>query len=117
MAAVVDPIIKPGDFAVSVLGHNKLDTPIFNDLNSWHHNYFKKLSEEQKEKQVVEMPLKPELLYGQAIRYVDAGVKQLTSQLHKKRSEKPGNTMYTRFSGTFSNSHLNSPMVSLSESY
>jgi hypothetical protein len=50
VAAVVGPIIKPGDFADSVLGHNKPDTLIFNDFESWLNMYFEQLSEEQKRK-------------------------------------------------------------------
>jgi CRP-like cAMP-binding protein len=77
VAAIVDPLLTPARFAVSVLGRARPDTPIFHTFDEWHDRYFKHLSPEQRAWQVVEIPLKPELVYDQALRYIDAGVRQL----------------------------------------
>jgi hypothetical protein len=61
---------------VSVLGRKRPETLIFNTFEDWHNSYFKHLPEAQKEKQVIEIPLKPELLYEQTSRYIEAGIKQ-----------------------------------------
>lgn len=76
VVAIIDPVIKPGDFAVSVLGRKRPDTLIFNSFDDWHNGYFKRLSKEQQNKQVIEIPLRPDLIYEQTLRYIEAGVKQ-----------------------------------------
>lgn len=77
VVAVVDPQLAPGRFAASVLGRAQPNTPIFPSFEAWHDGYFKRLAPELRARQVVEIPLKPELVYEQALRYLDAGVRQL----------------------------------------
>ena len=77
IVAVVDPQLAPGRFAVSVLGRSRPDTPIYPGFERWYDGYYKHLAPERRARQVVEIPLKPELVYEQALRYLDAGVQQL----------------------------------------
>jgi CRP-like cAMP-binding protein len=75
--AVVDPHLTRGGFAASVLGRRCLDCLLFRSFRDWYDGYFAQLTPELRARQVVEMPLKPELLYEEALRYIDAGVEQL----------------------------------------
>ena len=77
VVAVVDPQLARGRFAASVLGRAQPDTPLFPSFEAWHDGYFMRLAPERRAHQVVEIPLKPELVYEQALRYLDAGVRQL----------------------------------------
>ncbi len=77
VVAIVDPALTPERFAVSVLGRSKSGTPIFRSFEEWHDGYFKHLAPDQQAQHVIEIPLKPELLYDQALRYIDAGVRQI----------------------------------------
>lgn len=74
--AVVDPRLTPERFAISVLGRGKPDIRLFRTFDDWYAGYFKHLSVEGQARQVIEIPLKPELLYEQVLRYIDAGVRQ-----------------------------------------
>jgi CRP-like cAMP-binding protein len=76
VAAIVDPTLTPQRFAVSVLGRGKPDTRLFRTFDEWHAGYFTRLGPEQQKRHVVEIPLKPELLFDQALRYMDAEVRQ-----------------------------------------
>ena len=75
--AIVDPHLTRGGFAASVLGRRRPDCLLFRSFEEWYDGYFAQLTPDLRARQVVEMPLKPELLYEQALRYIDAGVKQL----------------------------------------
>ena len=75
--AVVDPHLTRGGFAASVLGRRCPDCLLFRSFEEWYDGYFSQLTPDLRARQVVEMPLKPELLYEEAVRYVDAGVEQL----------------------------------------
>lgn len=75
VVAIVDPIINPFTFKQSVLGKHKPQTYLFKSFNEWHNIYFKSLDEKQKARQVIEIALKPELVYEQLMLYVQAGVK------------------------------------------
>ena len=75
--AVVDPHLTRGGFAASVLGRRCPDCLLFRSFDEWYDGYFSQLTPELRARQVVEMPLKPELLYEEALRNIDAGVKQL----------------------------------------
>ena len=75
--AVVDPLLTRGQFSVSVLGRSRPGTLLFHSFQEWHDGYFALLAPEQRARQVLEIPLKPELLYDQVLRYIDAGVRQL----------------------------------------
>jgi CRP-like cAMP-binding protein len=75
--AVVDPQLTRGRFAVSMLGRSRPEVALFRSFQEWHDGYFARLTAEQRARQVVEIPLKPELLYDQVVQYIDAGVKQL----------------------------------------
>jgi len=77
VVAVVDPLLTRGQFSVSVLGRSRPDTSLFHSFQEWYDGYFAQLAPDRRAQQVVEIPLKPELLYNQALRYIDAGVKQL----------------------------------------
>jgi CRP-like cAMP-binding protein len=73
--AVVDPLLTPDRFAASVLGRSKPDTPVFRDFDTWYAGYFKRLAPDQQARQVIEIPLKPEFVYDQVLRYIDAGIR------------------------------------------
>ena len=75
--AIVDPHLTRGRFAVSVLGRRCPDCLLFRSFQEWYDGYFAQLTPDRRARQVVEIPLKPELLYEEVLRYVDAGVKQL----------------------------------------
>jgi len=75
--AVVDPHLSRSGFAASVLGRRCADCSLFRSFEAWYDGYFAQLTPELRARQVVEVPLKPELLYDEALRYIDAGVKQL----------------------------------------
>jgi CRP-like cAMP-binding protein len=75
--AIVDPQLTRGRFAVSMLGRSRPDCLLFRSFQEWYDGYFAQLTPEQRASHVVEMPLKPELLYEQVLRYIDAGVGQL----------------------------------------
>jgi CRP-like cAMP-binding protein len=75
--AVVDPHLTRGGFGASVLGRRRPDCSLFRSFEEWYDGYFSQLTPDLRARQVVEMPLKPELLYEQVLRYIDAGVKQL----------------------------------------
>jgi CRP-like cAMP-binding protein len=75
--AIVDPHLTRGGFAASVLGRRCPDCLLFRSFQEWHDGYFAQLTPELRARQVVEMPLRPELLYEQVLRYLDAGVEQL----------------------------------------
>ena len=75
--AIVDPHLTRGGFAASVLGRRRPDCLLFRSFEEWYDGDFAQLTPDLRARQVVEMPLKPELLHEQALRYIDAGVKQL----------------------------------------
>jgi len=75
--AVVDPQLTRGKFAVSMLGRSRPDCLLFRSFQEWYDGYFAQLMPDRRARQVLEIPLKPELLYDQALEYIDAGVKQL----------------------------------------
>jgi CRP-like cAMP-binding protein len=75
--AVVDPHLTRSEFAVSVLGRGCPECLVFRSFQEWYDGYFAQLTPELRARHVVEVPLKPELLYQEALRYIDAGVKQL----------------------------------------
>jgi CRP-like cAMP-binding protein len=75
--AVVDPLLTRGQFSVSMLGRSQPDTLLFRSFQEWYDGYFARLTPDQRARQVVEIPLKPELLYDQVRQYIDAGVRQL----------------------------------------
>ena len=75
--AIVDPHLTRGEFAVSMLGRRCPDCLLFHSFQEWYDGYFAQLTPDRRAQQVVDIPLKPELLYEQVLRYIDAGVKQL----------------------------------------
>ncbi|MEO1431068.1 MAG: Gfo/Idh/MocA family oxidoreductase [Cyanobacteria bacterium J06632_19] len=75
--AVVDPEITKSKFSESFLGQNRPETELFKSFEEWYENYFSKLDENEKSKQVIEIALKPELVYSQALLYIEAGVKNI----------------------------------------
>ena len=75
--AIVDPHLTRGRFAVSMLGRRCPDCLLFRSFQEWYDGYFAQLTPDRHARQVVEIPLKPELLYEQVLQYIDAGVKQL----------------------------------------
>ncbi|MCC5628470.1 Gfo/Idh/MocA family oxidoreductase [Nostoc sphaeroides CHAB 2801] len=75
IAAIVDPVISPSSFADSVLGKKKPHTYLFQSFHQWYNNYFKLLNNQQKARQVIEICLKPELVYEQLMLYIEAGIK------------------------------------------
>jgi len=74
--AVVDPLLTQERFAISVLGRSKSDIELFRSFDDWYAGYFKHLSLNQQAGQVIEIALKPELVYDQVLRYIDAGIRQ-----------------------------------------
>jgi CRP-like cAMP-binding protein len=77
VVAVVDPLLTRSQFAVSVLGRSRPDTLLFRSFQDWYDGYFAQLAPDQRAQQVLEIPLKPDLLYDQVLQYIDAGVKQM----------------------------------------
>ncbi|HEU5100520.1 MAG TPA: cyclic nucleotide-binding domain-containing protein [Roseiflexaceae bacterium] len=75
--AVVDPQLTRGKFAVSMLGRTCPEVVLLRSFHEWRDGYFARLAPEDRARQVLEIPLKPELLYDQVVQYIDAGVKQL----------------------------------------
>ncbi len=75
IVSIVDPIISKSLFADTILGHNQPQTYLFKSFRQWYDNYFKHLNNYQKARQVVEIALKPELVYEQVMLYIKAGVK------------------------------------------
>ncbi len=75
--AVVDPEITNNKFQQSILGKHKPQTELFKSFEDWYKNYFEKLGENEKSKQIVEIALKPELVYSQALLYIEAGIKNI----------------------------------------
>ena len=76
VVAVVDPLLIQERFAISVLGRSKPDIRLFRSFDDWYANHFTYLSPDQQARQVIEIALKPELVYDQVLRYIDAGVRQ-----------------------------------------
>ncbi|NEP87404.1 MAG: Gfo/Idh/MocA family oxidoreductase [Okeania sp. SIO2C2] len=75
IVSIVDPVITSSLFADSILGQNQPQTYLFQSFRQWHDNYFKYLNNQQKARQVIEIALKPELVYEQVMLYIEAGVK------------------------------------------
>ncbi|NES76604.1 MULTISPECIES: Gfo/Idh/MocA family oxidoreductase [unclassified Okeania] len=75
IVSIVDPVITSSLFADSILGKNKPQTYLFQSFRQWYDNYFKHLNNQQKARQVIEIALKPELVYEQVMLYIEAGVK------------------------------------------
>ncbi|MBV6626731.1 MAG: Gfo/Idh/MocA family oxidoreductase [Rivularia sp. (in: Bacteria)] len=75
--AVVDPLITKSKFSESVLGRKRPQTELFKSFEEWYENYFAKLDNNEKSRQVIEIALKPELVYSQALLYIEAGVKNI----------------------------------------
>lgn len=75
IAAIVDPRINSCIFERSVLGEHKPQTSLFQSFTEWYENYFTLLNDTQKAQQVIEIALKPELVYEQVMLYIEAGVK------------------------------------------
>ena len=75
--AVIDPSLNSARFGDSVLGQEKPDILVFLNFTDWYEHYFKHLDDDKRRRQVVEIALKPELVYEQAIRFINVGVKQL----------------------------------------
>ena len=75
IVSIVDPVITSSLFTDSILGQNQPQTYLFQSFRQWHDNYFKYLNNQEKARQVIEIALKPELVYEQLILYIDAGVK------------------------------------------
>ncbi|NEP03667.1 MAG: Gfo/Idh/MocA family oxidoreductase [Okeania sp. SIO2G4] len=75
IVSIVDPVITSSLFADSILGQNQPQTYLFQSFRQWHDNYFKYLNNQQKARQVIEIALKPELVYEQLMLYIEAGVK------------------------------------------
>ena len=78
VVAVVDPLLTRGRFAVSMLGRSRPGLHCsFARFRSGMTATLHTLRPINAPCQVVEIPLKPDLLYDQLMQYIDAGVKQL----------------------------------------
>jgi hypothetical protein len=60
-----------------MLGRSHPEIALFRSFQEWQAGYFARLAPEQRARQVLEIPLKPDLLYDQVVQYIGAGVKQL----------------------------------------
>ncbi|UCC53440.1 MAG: hypothetical protein JSV68_05615, partial [Anaerolineaceae bacterium] len=77
MQAIVDPALNRARLQSSVLGHKRPDIPIFGGFEAWYERCFQPLDDDQRQRQVVEIALRPDLDYAQSMLYIEAGVKQL----------------------------------------
>ncbi len=77
MAAAVDPALTAAHFHGTVLGHCHPNLPLHASFDEWYTRYFSQLTAAQQRRQVVEIALRPERVYAEAMRYIEAGVKQL----------------------------------------
>jgi CRP-like cAMP-binding protein len=77
MAAIVDPLLTRPQYRVSRLGLTRPDVPIFATFDDWRHEYFSKLDEAAKAKHVVEIALRPDVVYDQTVLYMRAGIKNV----------------------------------------
>ena len=77
MAAAVDPALTAEHFHSTVLGQCHPNLPLHAGFDEWYSRYFSRLSAAQQRRQVVEIALRPEHVYAAAMRYIEAGVKQL----------------------------------------
>ena len=74
VSAVVDPVLTRSQYGISRLGMARPDVPIYPTFDVWRHDYFDKLDDEAKAKQVVEIALRPDVVYDQTLLYIGAGV-------------------------------------------
>ena len=77
MAAIVDPLLTRPQYRVSRLGLTRPDVPIFATFDDWRHEYFSKLDDAAKAKHVVEIALRPDVVYDQTVLYMRAGIKNV----------------------------------------
>ena len=77
MAAAVDPVLTAAHFHSTVLGQRHPNLPLHASFDEWYTRYFSQLTAAQRRRQVVEIALRPERVYAEAMRYIEAGVKQL----------------------------------------
>ena len=75
--AIVDPSMDSPRFRVTVLGQAQPDTPLFLSFEEWRERYFAPLSDEEKQRQVVEIALRPDVVCAATMKYIEAGVKNL----------------------------------------
>ncbi|MCB9744470.1 MAG: cyclic nucleotide-binding domain-containing protein [Alphaproteobacteria bacterium] len=75
--AVVDPGVSPSAFAASVLGQARPDVQLFERFEVWERGYLQRLPEGRVQRQIVELALKPELMFAETMKYLDAGMRQL----------------------------------------
>jgi hypothetical protein len=77
MAAAVDPALTAAHFHSTVLGQRHPNLPLHASFDEWYTRYFSLLTPAQRRRQVVEIALRPEHVCAAAMRYIEAGVKQL----------------------------------------
>lgn len=77
MAAAVDPSLTVEYFHSTVMGQRHPNLPLHSGFDEWYTRYFSQLTAAQQRRQVVEIALRPERVYAEAMRYIEAGVKQL----------------------------------------
>ncbi|MCB9797582.1 MAG: PAS domain-containing protein [Alphaproteobacteria bacterium] len=75
--AVVDPAISANALSISVLGQRRPGLQLFPDVESWVQGYHRPLPPERQPRQLVELALKPELMFSETMKVLAAGVPQL----------------------------------------
>jgi CRP-like cAMP-binding protein len=77
VVAIVSPSLNRPRLEATVLGHRRPETRIFHSFDEWHAGYFKALAAEEQKRHVLEIALRPGLVYEETKRYIEAGVKQI----------------------------------------
>ena len=77
VSAIVDPLLTRSQYRVSRLGLVRPEVPIFATFDAWRHDFFDTLEDAAKAKHVVEIALRPELVYDQTLLYMRAGVQNV----------------------------------------
>jgi hypothetical protein len=77
MSAIVDPVLTRSRYGISRLGMARPDVPIYPTFDAWRHDYFDTLDDDAKAKHVVEIALRPDVVYEQTLLYVRAGVRNV----------------------------------------
>ncbi|HEY1296158.1 MAG TPA: cyclic nucleotide-binding domain-containing protein [Chloroflexota bacterium] len=76
MSAIVDPVLTRSRYGISRLGVARADVPIYPTFDVWQ-DYFDTLDDDGKAEHVVEIALRPDLVYDQTLLYLRAGVRNV----------------------------------------
>jgi CRP-like cAMP-binding protein len=77
LSAIVEPVLTRSRYGISRLGMARPDVPIYPTFDTWRHDYFDTLDDDAKAEHVVEIALRPDVVYDQALLYLGAGVRNV----------------------------------------